>query len=140
MKAIGGGIGSDMARDCWPTLAGRGCREFFGRPTAWLFAPLLAIARGADCERLVMALLAIMEAMARGLVHARVLLTAAVLTTARHSIISWEERRIDVQALASEKPLAASIEAYDQPTLSSSSSSNVDNRRLCPGCMPAPCY
>ncbi|AGO83765.1 hypothetical protein psal_cds_227 [Pandoravirus salinus] len=118
MRLINAEPGADAAHPYWPTLAGRAAREFFCRPVAWAFGPLLAVARGANCERAVMALLSLMEALARGLVHARPALTAAVLLTARHAVISWDERKIQVQALATRPDIAEAIEAYDAPCVS----------------------
>jgi uncharacterized membrane protein YgcG len=118
MAAIGWPASSDKTRAFWPTLAARaGCREFFGRPAAWLFEPLLAIARDANRERLVMVLVSLMETLARGLAPARSVLTAAVLVTARHSILEWAERAIDIQAVAAEPDVAAAIESYDAPAV-----------------------
>ncbi|AJF98294.1 hypothetical protein TW95_gp1560 [Pandoravirus inopinatum] len=118
MRSINAEPGADATHPYWPTLAGRGAREFFSRPVAWAFGPLLAVARGANCERAVMALLSLMEALARGLVHARPALTAAVLMTARHAVISWDERKIQVQTLATQPGIAEAIEAYDTPSVS----------------------
>ncbi|BCU03503.1 hypothetical protein [Pandoravirus japonicus] len=117
MRSINAEPRPDAPHPYWPTLAGRGAREFFCRPVAWAFGPLLAVARGANCERAVMALLSLMEALARGLVHARPALTAAVLITARQAVVSWDERKIQVQALATEPDIAKAIEAYDAPSV-----------------------
>lgn len=117
MRSINAEPRPDAPHPYWPTLAGRGAREFFCRPVAWAFGPLLAVARGANCERAVMALLSLMEALARGLVHARPALTAAVLITARQAVVSWDERKIQVQALATEPDIAEAIEAYDAPSV-----------------------
>lgn len=117
MRSINAEPRPDAPHPYWPTLAGRGAREFFCRPVAWAFGPLLAVARGANCERAVMALLSLMEALARGLVHARPALTAAVLITARQAVVSWDERKIQVQALATEPDIAKAIEAYDVPSV-----------------------
>ncbi|WBR14344.1 Bdlf3-like domain-containing protein [Pandoravirus kuranda] len=131
MRSINAEAGSPMARNCWPTLCGAGARDFFSRPVAWAFGPLLAVARSANCERAVMALLGLAEALARGLIHARPALVAGVLMTVRHSTLAWDERRIDVQSVATRPDIAAALGAYDVPaicdltvaSLSSSSSS-----------------
>nr|UDO47859.1 hypothetical protein [Pandoravirus massiliensis] len=117
MRSISAEAGSAMARNCWPTLCGAGARDFFSRPVAWAFAPLLAMARSANCERAVMALLGLAEALARGLVHPRPALVAGVLMTVRHSTLVWDERRIDVQAVATRPDIAAALSAYDVPSV-----------------------
>nr|UMO79456.1 hypothetical protein [Pandoravirus aubagnensis] len=117
MRSINAEAGSAMARNCWPTLCGAGARDFFSRPVAWAFGPLLAVARSANCERAVMALLGLAEALARGLVHPRPALVAGVLMTVRHSTLGWDERRIDVQAVATRPDIAAALAAYDVPTV-----------------------
>lgn len=117
MRSLNAEAGSAMARSCWPTLCGPGARDFFSRPVAWAFGPLLAVARSANCERAVMALLGLAEALARGLVHPRPALVAGVLMTVRHSTLAWDERRIDVQAVATRSDIAAALGAYDTPAI-----------------------
>lgn len=117
MRSINAEAGSAMARNCWPTLCGASARDFFSRPVAWAFGPLLAVARSSNCERAVMALLGLAEALARGLVHPRPALVAGVLMTVRHSTLTWDERRIDVQAVATRPDIAAALAAYDVPTV-----------------------
>lgn len=121
MKAINAGPGSDMAKRCWPTVASgsRACRDLFARPSAWIFAPLLAVARGAECVRLVMSLLAIVETLACNLVSPRAAITAAVLETARHSVLSWEEHRIDIQKSVAKPEIVTLMASYERPTLAS---------------------
>jgi hypothetical protein len=102
----------------WPTLAGETMRDFFTRPVAWAFGPLLAVARGANCERAVMALLSLVEALARGIVHPRLALVSGVLIAARLAVLSWEERKIDFEQIAAQPDIARAIEAYGLASVS----------------------